>query len=148
MVKDMTVGNPTKLLITFTIPLLIGNIFQQLYSMVDTVIVGQVIGKTALGAVGVTGTISFLVLGFVLGMATGFSVIVSQRFGAGDESGLRKAVAMSALLSLVISVVLTAVSVYYAEPLLILMKTPEEASSGRGRIHHRNLLGDFCDHVL
>lgn len=130
MVKDMTVGNPTRLLITFTIPLLIGNIFQQLYSMVDTIIVGQVIGKEALGAVGVTGTISFLVLGFVLGMTTGFSVIISQRFGAKDEEGLRKAVAMSALLSVVISAALTAISVYFAKPLLVLMKTPDNLLPG------------------
>lgn len=130
MVKDMTVGNPIKLLIGFTIPLLIGNIFQQLYSMVDTIIVGQVIGKDALGAVGVTGTISFLVLGFVLGITVGFSVIISQRFGAKDEEGLRKAVAMSVLLSVIISAVLTVVSVHYAKPLLILMKTSEDLLPG------------------
>ena len=74
VVKNMTSGNPTKLIISFAIPLLLGNIFQQLYNMVDTVIVGRFIGVNALAAVGSTGSINFLVLGFVLGLTQGLSI--------------------------------------------------------------------------
>ena len=81
-VKNMTSGNPTKLIISFAIPLLLGNIFQQLYNMVDTVIVGRFIGVNALAAVGSTGSINFLVLGFVLGLTQGLSILVAQYYGA------------------------------------------------------------------
>lgn len=126
MVKDMTSGNPMRLLISFSIPLLIGNIFQQLYSMVDTIIVGRYISLDALAAVGATGSMSFLVLGFALGLTTGFSVIVSHRFGANDEAGLRRAVAMSVVLSAAMSVVMTVLSLGYSRALLELLDTPPE----------------------
>lgn len=89
MVKDMTAGSPTKLILSFSLPLLIGNIFQQLYNMADAVVVGRFIGTGALAAVGSTGAISFLVLGFVIGLTGGFSVVMAQRFGAEDRDGLR-----------------------------------------------------------
>ena len=92
MTKDMTTGNPVKLILYFSIPLLIGNIFQQLYSMVDTIIVGRFLGVNALAAVGSTASLSFLVLGFISGLTSGFSVLISQRFGANDDEGLKKAV--------------------------------------------------------
>ena len=95
MVKDMTAGSPTKLILSFSLPLLIGNIFQQLYNMADAVVVGRFIGTGALAAVGSTGAISFLVLGFVIGLTGGFSVVMAQRFGAEDRDGLRQSVAMS-----------------------------------------------------
>ncbi len=126
MVKDMTSGSPLKLIISFSIPVLIGNIFQQFYNMVDAIIVGQCISANALGAVGATGALTFLILGFVFGMTGGFSVIAAQRFGADDEDGLRHAVAMSVYLSLAITVVLTALSVILARPLLTVMQTPKE----------------------
>lgn len=126
MVKDMTVGSPMKLIISFSIPVLIGNLFQQFYNMVDAIIVGQCIGANALGAVGATGALTFLILGFVFGMTGGFSVIAAQRFGANDEDGLRHAVAMSIYLSAAITVILTALSVVLARPLLELMQTPSE----------------------
>lgn len=126
MVKDMTSGNPMRLLISFSIPLLIGNIFQQLYSMVDTIIVGRYISLDALAAVGATGSMSFLVLGFALGLTTGFSVIVSHRFGANDEVGLRRAVAMSVILSAIMSVIMTVLSLGYSRALLELLDTPSE----------------------
>ena len=78
----MTVGSPGKQIIQFSIPLCLGYLFQQLYSMVDTVIVGRCIGEDALAAVGSTGAISFLVMGFIMGVSSGFSVITAQRFGA------------------------------------------------------------------
>lgn len=126
MVKDMTSGSPAKLILAFSIPLLIGNIFQQLYSMVDTIIVGRFLGVQALAAVGSTGSLSFLVLGFVMGITSGFSVLIAQRFGAGDESGLRHYVAMSIYLGVFISVVVTVLTVAFTRQMLELMNTPED----------------------
>lgn len=83
----------------FTIPIVIGNIFQQFYSMVDTVIVGKFVGTKALAAVGSTGTIGFLILGFLMGLTAGFTVLTSQRFGAGDMPGMRKTVGSATVLS-------------------------------------------------
>lgn len=90
MEKDMTVGNPTKMILNFTIPLFIGNVFQQLYNMADTIIVGKFVGADALAAVGSTGTIMFLIIGFLQGMAAGFTVPTAQKFGAGDMRAVRK----------------------------------------------------------
>lgn len=85
MVKDLTTGSPARLIIGFSLPLLAGNLFQQFYSMADTIVVGRSIGVDALAAVGSTGAISFLVLGFVIGLTGGFSVVVAQKFGAGTS---------------------------------------------------------------
>lgn len=126
MELDMTKGKPSHLILKFIVPLIIGNIFQQLYSMVDTVIVGQYVGVKALAAVGATGTINFLILGFVLGMTAGFAVPVAQRFGAGDYKGMRKSIANAAILSGGVSVVMTLVSVACMKPLLRAMNTPED----------------------
>ena len=84
MQKDMTAGSPAKAIVGFTIPVLIGNIFQQFYSMVDTIIVGKFVGTKALAAVGSVGTINFLIIGFMLGLTAGFTVLTAQRYGAGD----------------------------------------------------------------
>lgn len=123
--RDMTKGNPMKLILFFSIPLLIGNIFQQLYSMVDTIIVGRFIDSDALAAVGTTGPLSFLIIGFIIGITGGFAVIVAQRFGAKDEKGLRKAVAMSIILCTIITIVVTALSVICTRPLLEMINTPD-----------------------
>ncbi len=126
MTKDMTTGSPVKLILYFSIPLLIGNIFQQFYSMVDTIIVGRFLGVNALAAVGSTGSMNFLIIGFILGLSAGFSVLVSQRFGANDEEGLKKAVASATILSIIMSIIVTVVSVVAAKPLLTLMNTPAD----------------------
>lgn len=126
MTNDMTNGKPAKLILMFSLPLLIGNIFQQFYSMADTVIVGRTIGVHALAAVGATGAISFLILGFVMGITSGFSVITAQRFGAGDESGVRRSVAVSVLLSVGVTVLLTIIAMLTAMPLLRVMNTPAD----------------------
>lgn len=125
MTKDMTSGNPVKLILLFSIPLLIGNIFQQFYSMVDTIIVGRYLGVDALAAVGSTTSMVFLINGFVTGITSGFAVLVAQKFGAKDEKGLRNAVASATVLSSIVVVVLTLLSVTLAKPLLNLMNTPE-----------------------
>ena len=126
MTKDLTTGKPLKSIILFMLPIMIGNIFQQLYSMVDTIIVGQTISNQALAGVGVTNSMSLLIIGFVQGLTSGFSVKTSQCFGAHDEEGVKKSLAASLALSTVISVILTFVAVYTTMPLLRLMSTPDD----------------------
>ena len=81
----MTTGAPGKIILNFTIPIFIGNMFQQLYSMVDTIIVGKFVGNEALAAVGSCGTLMFLILGFLIGLTAGFMVITSQHYGSGQQ---------------------------------------------------------------
>lgn len=123
---DMTQGNPLHVIIKFTLPIFIGNMFQQLYNMADTIVVGQFVGTNALAAVGSTGTIMFLIFGLVSGMTLGFTVLTSQRFGANDYHGMRKSVYSATVLSVVISAVMTFVCVISMKPLLTLMQTPIE----------------------
>lgn len=125
MTNDMTQGNPFKLFIWFSIPLLIGNVFQQLYSMVDTIIVGKFLGEEALAAVGSTGSMFFLVNGFLLGLTSGFSVMVAQRFGAKDEEGVKRAIASNITLTVILTLITTAIMLLVKTPLLRLMNTPE-----------------------
>ena len=125
MERDMTKGSPLPVILRFTLPLIIGNIFQQLYNMADTIIVGRYVGADALAAVGSTGTIMFLVLGFAQGITAGFTVLTSQRFGAKDTSGVKRSVANGILLALLFTVVLTFFSMISMRPLLHLMNTPE-----------------------
>lgn len=126
MTKDMTVGNPIKLILMFSIPLLIGNIFQQFYSMVDTIIVGQFVGYEALAAVGAITSLNFLVLGLVIGLANGFAIPIAQSFGSGDEDRLRHYVVMSIYLCAIATILITIISVKLMKPILILMKTPDD----------------------
>ncbi|MDO4295163.1 MAG: MATE family efflux transporter [bacterium] len=126
MQKDMTYGNPAKLIMGFTFPIFIGNIFQQFYSMADTVIVGKFVGTTALAAVGSTGTITFLIIGFLTGLTAGFTVFPAQRFGAGDMKAMRKSVGSAAVLSGIISVIMTVLSLLCMKPLLTIMNTPDD----------------------
>ena len=93
MTKTLTQGNPAKLIFFFAMPLIIGNIFQQFYSMADTLIVGRTIGVNALAAVGCTGSITFFILGFVNGLTSGLSIITAQKFGSGNEHAVRKSFA-------------------------------------------------------
>ena len=122
---DMTKGSPLRLILTFTIPLFFGNVFQQLYSMVDTIVVGRFVGVDALAAVGSTSGFSFMVVGFAQGLTAGFSVIVSQRFGAKDMKMMRKAYAMGILCSLAWSVAIAFLFSLLSLPLLRLIDTPE-----------------------
>lgn len=126
MQLDMTKGKPFHLIIKFIIPLIIGNIFQQFYAMADTIIVGRFVGVNALAAVGATGSISFLILGFLQGLTAGFTILTAQRFGAGDKEGLRKSVGNAVVLSVVVTIIGTFLSVFYMEKLLLLMNTPPE----------------------
>ena len=126
MTKDMTTGNPLKIILLFSVPVLLGNLFQQFYSMVDTIIVGRYLGQEALAAVGATGCLMFLVLGFANGIAQGFGVMVSHAFGANDKKLLKHYVALSLMLTVIISVVLTILTVAASRQFLIWMHTPDD----------------------
>lgn len=124
--KDLTKGNPMKLMIAFAIPILIGNLFQQCYNLIDTVIVGQTLGMNALAAVGATGPIVSLLIGSAVGMTNGFAVVVARFFGANDLKQMRKSIAGTIVLGLATSVFLTIVSMFGIMPLLKILNTPEE----------------------
>ena len=126
MTKEMTTGKPYKLILSFALPMIFGNVFQQLYNMVDTIIVGKYVGVDALAAVGSTGAINFLVIGFALGICSGFSIPVAQSFGAGNHSQMRKYVANSIYLSVIASIILTVSTMLLTGPILRITNTPEE----------------------
>ncbi len=126
MAKNMTEGDPARLILYFTLPLIAGNIFQQMYSFVDTLIVGRFLGVQALASVGCTGSLMFLMIGFVMGTSTGLSIYTGQRFGARDEVGVRRSAAACAVLTGLISLALTIFGVLAVRPLLLLMETPPE----------------------
>ena len=125
-VKDLTVGSPMKLILSFMLPLLFGLLFQQFYSMVDTVVVGKFLGVDALAGVGSTGSINFLVLGLCNGVCAGFAIPVAQKFGQKDFEGLRRFVGNMIWLSIAIALVVTLVTTTLCASILRWMDTPEE----------------------
>lgn len=124
--KDMTSGSPLKLILGFSVPMLLGLLFQQFYSMVDTAIVGKFLGITALAGVGSTGSVNFLIIGLCTGICNGFAIPVAQKFGAREESAMRKYVANAAKLAVLLSVVITILVVALCKPILTAMATPED----------------------
>ena len=130
MTRDLTKGSPMKLLLSFGVPILFGFLFQQLYNVVDTAIVGQTLGGNALAAVGSTSSISFLVVGFTTGVCGGFAIPIAQQFGARNHRELRRYVAGSLWLCLIVGTLLTAATVVLCGDILTLMDTPED-------IYHR-----------
>ncbi|MBR2277407.1 MAG: MATE family efflux transporter [Leuconostoc sp.] len=124
--RDLTQGSPAKQILFFTIPLVIGNLFQQLYNFSDTVIVGQTLGVKSLAAVGATGSIMFLILGFVQGFTAGLSIITAQRYGARDIAGVHKSMASTLIVSALTTVIVTILSLLAVYPLLKIMQTPAE----------------------
>ncbi len=123
---EMTIGKPYKLILAFALPMILGNVFQQLYNMADTIIVGKFVGVNALAGVGSTGAITFLVIGFALGVCTGFSIPVAQEFGAGNYKKMRKYIAHSIYLCIVTTIILTIITMLTAKQLLTVMNTPQE----------------------
>ena len=113
MTKDLTKGSPMRLILSFGIPLLFGYLFQQMYNVVDTAIVGKTLGGAALAAVGATGSINFLVVGFCAGICGGFAIPVAQQFGAGDQQELRRYVTGGTWLCILFGAALTAATVIY-----------------------------------
>lgn len=130
MAKDMTSGKPIKLIWNFTIPLLIGNLFQQLYNMADTFIVGRTIGVHALASVGSTGSIIFLILGFANGLTAGLAIPLAQRYGAKDYLGVKRSFYVSILISAVVAILLTILSMIFCRQILEVMQTPAEIIDG------------------
>ena len=125
MIKDLTKGEPLKLILLFSIPLLIGNIFQQLYNLADIVIVGRTLGMEALAAVGAVAPLFFLIMFAIVGLNNGFAVITGQRFGAGDYDGVRRSVTISTILSTVITIISTIFFSVFMKQILFLMNVPE-----------------------
>lgn len=144
MKTDMTKGNPMKIILMFSIPVLTGNLFQQFYNMVDTIIVGQYLGSDALAAVGSTGCLMFLVLGFANGIAQGFGVMVSHAFGAKNEKLLKHYVALAIILTVIVSVILTIPTVLASKQFLIWMNTPENILDMADAYIKAIFAGIFC----
>ena len=126
MTNDMTRGNPVRLILAFMIPTFLGNIFQQFYNLVDSVVAGRYIGVEALAAIGSTTSLIFLVTGWLQGITSGFSIMVAQCFGAGDYKQMRRYVAMSVYLCVAFVAAMTAGLMVFNVPILRLMNTPDE----------------------
>lgn len=124
-VSDMTWGEPIKLILAFAIPLFIGNIFQQVYSMVDTMVAGYFLGDSAIAAIGATSSLYSLLLNLAIGMNNGYAIVVTQCFGAHDEKKLRQSVAGMILLNAAVTLTVTALSLTFLEQLMHFMNTPE-----------------------
>lgn len=125
-VLDMTEGSPLKLLLSFTLPLLIGNLFQQFYNLVDSIVVGQFVGANALGAVGATASLNFLIVSLVIGLSIGIGIIVAQYFGAGNEEMVKKTIANSVYIVAFSAIIMSGVGFFAAKPVLQLLDTPKE----------------------
>ena len=124
MTKDMTQGSPLKLILAFAVPLMLGSLFQQFYNLADTIIVGRFVGVEALAAVGSVGGLNYLVLGFVNGIACGFSIPISWTFGAKDYKEMRRYTANTVWLSILFAAVLTVVTVALTRAVLVWTNTP------------------------
>ena len=127
---DMTTGSPAKHVLRFAVPLLLGNLFQQFYNMVDTVIIGQYLGTTALSSVGSTGSIIFMIIGLCLGICAGFGIPISQRFGARDFSEMRRYVANAAWTAIGLAIVITTTVLILCDNILQAMNTPADIYDG------------------
>lgn len=126
IMKDLTRGNPFKLILLFALPICIGNIFQLFYSLADTRIVGSFIGPEALAAVGSTNSLNSMIIGFLMGMTNGFAIIVARYFGAKQIKDMKKAIAASFEIGIIVSLIITFVSVFFLRELLLFLNTPEE----------------------
>ena len=122
----MTEGNPVQLLLVFAVPMLIGNVFQQLYNLVDSVIVGKFVGANALAAVGATGSVSFLFFALCNGLGSGGGIITAQQFGAGNKENVKKAIINSAYILVIGAILMGALAFAISEWVLTAMATPQE----------------------
>ena len=128
--KDMTQGAPLGLILTFALPLMLGNIFQQFYTVVDTMVVGQVLGVGALAAVGAADWTNWMMLGIIQGFTQGFSIRIAQDFGAGNTQRIRKDITASVILAIILAGVLLIVGQAFLKPLLHIMQTPDGVIGG------------------
>lgn len=125
MIKNLTKGNPAKVILLFSFPIILGNIFQQIYSVVDTIIVGKFVNYQALAGVGITNGMTFLVFGFVIGITSGCGIRIAQFFGAGDYVKMRRSIATCYLICIALIMFLTIVALACIEPMLRVINTPE-----------------------
>ena len=125
MTKDLTCGHPLKIIINFALPVFFGYLFQQFYNIVDSVIVGQFLGVDALAAVGATGSLHFMIIGFCMGLCSGFAIPVAQRFGASDYTSMRQFIFNSWFLVLIFSLIITSFTVIFCRSMLVALKTPD-----------------------
>ena len=139
---NMTQGKPIKLLFAFALPLMFGNIFQQLYTVVDTAIVGQGVGLSALAALGAVDWFNWMMLGIAQGYSQGFCVRISQKFGEGDMDGVKKVIGQSAALSVMIAVCWTIIGQAGLPLLLKLLRVQEELIPLSG-LYTRIMIGGF-----
>ena len=124
-VRDMTEGDSIRLILAFAVPLFIGNIFQQFYTMVDTMVVGHSLGDSAIAAVGATSSLYNLLVNLAIGMNSGYGIVVTRHFGAHDQEGLRRSIAGMMVLNMAVTAAVTGLSLLFLRPLLGYMNTPE-----------------------
>ena len=129
-VRDMTVGKPARLILSFALPLMLGNVFQQMYIIVDTMVVGKFVGVEALAALGAADWLNWLLIGLMQGLTQGFSILISQRFGASDWKGLNRAMAGAVLIAGIVGIALTITSLSLVHPVLVLLNTPADIMDG------------------
>ena len=129
-VRDMTVGKPARLILSFALPLMLGNVFQQMYIIVDTMVVGKFVGVEALAALGAADWLNWLVIGLMQGLTQGFSILISQRFGASDWKSLNRAMAGAVLIAGIVGIALTITSLSLVHPVLVLLNTPADIMDG------------------
>ncbi|MBN9140559.1 MAG: MATE family efflux transporter [Micrococcales bacterium] len=141
MSTSLTTGSPWRVILLFSAPLLVGNVVQQLYQVVDAIVVGRYLGIESLAAVGATGSLLFLLLGFAWGLTSGFAIPTAQAFGAGDAAGVRRSVASGTILTAAATAVLTVGAPLITEPALRLMNTPPELLHGATVFAQINFLG-------
>lgn len=125
-VKNMTTGKPGKLILAFSLSLVAGNVFQQLYTVVDTMVVGKYLGVSALAALGASDWLNWLMLGVIQGLTQGFGIRMAQEFGAGRTDELKRSVGSAAVLSMLSAIALVAAGQFFARPVLTLLQTPQE----------------------
>ena len=126
MITDMTKGSPLKHIILFSIPLLIGNIFQQLYNVADLVIVGRTLGVKQFASIGAVAPLFFLVMFVIVGLTNGFAVVTGQRYGAKNLDGVKNSVVVSTILSTIVTVLFSIFSTVFMNPILHAMRVPQE----------------------
>ncbi|MDF2611609.1 MAG: putative rane protein [Lachnospiraceae bacterium] len=127
--RDMTSGSPARIILKFSVPMLIGNLFQQFYNMVDSIVVGKFVGSDALAAVGATGSLVFLIIGLTFGLSAGISIVIAQYFGAKDYESVRKGFATATYIVVGVSIIMGVVGFFSSHWLLELLNTPASINS-------------------
>ena len=131
--RTLTAGTPLRVIVAFTLPLLIGNLFQQVYQFTDAAVVGRMVGVDALAAVGASGSLVFLLIGFTFGASTGLGIPVARAFGAGDMGAMRRLVALGALISVGIAVAITAITAAHSNSCQVEKKVGRLPSLARSK---------------